>query len=1060
MSQKLTLKRSFILLLMMLSTAFLAPDALSQATNASITGKILDESNLPLVGATVTVENGATGFKTYSITSEEGNFNFQQLPLGKPYSITVSFIGYATKVRNGYALNQGDRINLEFKMSSGETELNEVIVSANNLENEIDKLGGVTSISSAQIKNLPTEGRNFTSLTSLSPLQGGGSINLGGQRRTSTNITLDGVNARNQLTAGEIGRGPYTVSIEAIREFEVVTNSYDVTQGRQAGGALNAVTKAGTNELSGSAFVYHRNDKLASQYDIRGNERTQDFYNYQWGFSLGGPIIKNKMHFFMAFDRQDAGDPVFITDINSPDDERRLGVRQDTLNKALDIVRRLYGVSDAQQVGQFSRKTVANTIFARIDWQLNNRNKLTIRNNFTDWTNPLSVNDNSNINLAEVYSDFTSRENSILASLRTAINPTTTNELKVQFQHAERAFLPNSQLPLSNIPRGIVRITSPFPTESNPNATQTRTFQFGGQRFTPETNLENQLHIVNTTYLTRGKYQFTFGSDNMLTYLETLLSNEQNGRFFFDNLQDLENFKASRYAREVPISGSPLVKQSVIDLAAFAQVEFELAKNLQTVLGVRYDVTAFTEAADYNPALDQELGIRSDNLPSDWNNIQPRLQMTWNLKGRNTDILKFGAGLFSAQPHYYAQVNNIQNSGVMLAAIDVVGALVPTPDFVSYRNDPSTVPGVPEGARTISTINTVADDFQVPSTFKANINYNKYLNDRIRVGLNVVYSNSFNNYVYLERNLVDQPVFRLENEANRGVFVPASTISSRGLTNWLESRKSKNLGRVLELNSVADATQYAVIFDLGMKLGKDGYLNASYTYNQAKDNSSYNCCVANTSTFLPVVDDSRVLSRGYSDNQFKDKVVVNAASPSWKGFIFGASLVGIGGSRYSFLVTNGSLQGDFPLNNALAYVFDPNDPATPENIREGINGILNDPNTTESAKKYLRESFGKVAERNGGENPFNATVDLRLIKNIKTIKGQSLELSADVFNFANLLDKKWGVDNDLGRSRNLYSIQGFNQTTRTYNYRVESGVGTRPINGTPWRIQLGVRYAF
>jgi hypothetical protein len=202
------------------------------------------------------------------------------------------------------------------------------------------------------------------------------------------------------------------------------------------------------------------------------------------------------------------------------------------------------------------------------------------------------------------------------------------------------------------------------------------------------------------------------------------------------------------------------------------------------------------------------------------------------------------------------------------------------------------------------------------------------------------------------------------------------------------------------------------------------------------------------------------LSRGYSDNQFKDKVVVNAASPTWKGFVFGASLVGIGGSRYSFLVTNGSLQGDFPLNNALAYVYDPNDPSTPENIREGINGILNDPNTTESAKKYLRESFGKVAERNGGENPFNATIDLRLIKNIKTIKGQALELSADVFNFANLLNKEYGVDNNLGRSRNLYSIQGFNQTAQTYNYRVESGVGVRPINGTPWRVQLGVRYAF
>lgn len=142
--------------------------------------------------ATVLVANGATGFKTYSITSEEGSFNFQQLPLGKPYSVTVSFISYVTKVRNGYTLNQGDQIKLEFKLTTGETELDEVVISANNLDNEIGKLGGVTSISSTQIKNLPTEGRNFTSLTSLAPLQGGGSINLGGQLRTSTNVALDG----------------------------------------------------------------------------------------------------------------------------------------------------------------------------------------------------------------------------------------------------------------------------------------------------------------------------------------------------------------------------------------------------------------------------------------------------------------------------------------------------------------------------------------------------------------------------------------------------------------------------------------------------------------------------------------------------------------------------------------------------------------------------------------------------------------------------------------------------------------------------------------------------
>jgi hypothetical protein len=203
----------------------------AQATNATIAGLVKDETKFPLIGATVRIENLSTGFKTYSITSETGQFIFQQLPLGKPYSVTVSFVGYNSESRTGYELNLGDRINLDFQLTMGATELNEVLISGNNLSNEIEKLGGVTSINSTQIKNLPTEGRNFTSLTALSPLQGGGGINLAGQRSTGTNVTIDGVNARNQLTNGEIGRGPYTVSIEAIREFEVVTNSYDVTQG-------------------------------------------------------------------------------------------------------------------------------------------------------------------------------------------------------------------------------------------------------------------------------------------------------------------------------------------------------------------------------------------------------------------------------------------------------------------------------------------------------------------------------------------------------------------------------------------------------------------------------------------------------------------------------------------------------------------------------------------------------------------------------------------------------------------------------------------------------------
>ena len=1047
----------FILVISLLPVGSL----LAQSTNASIVGKVNDENGDPLPGATILIKNTSTGFSTGTVSNIKGEYQVQQLPLGGPYTVTSSFVGYGDTRKTGYQLNQGDQITINFFLREAAEELEEIVITDQSLRSRMQREGNATTIGALRIKKLPNEGRNFTNLTSLSPLQGGGSINLGGQRRTSTNITVDGVNARNQLTAGEIGRGPYTISLEAIREFEVATNVYDVTQGRQSGGALNAVTKSGTNEFEGTAFVYHRNDALASDLDIRGNVRDEDFYNYQWGFSLGGPIIRDKMHFFVAYDRQDAGEPVFIADINNEADEERIGIRQDTLQRFIDVARRVYGVSDDQQVGEFGRETVANTLFTRIDWQLNDRHRLTLRNNYSDWNRPLSVFDNSDIELAESVGSFSSEENSLLISLRSNFSPNFTNEFKVQYQRAERAFAPNSQLLFSNIPRAIVAVESSFPTEDNPDATNTVDVQIGGQRFTPETNLEQQVHLVNTAYLQTGKLNFTFGTDNMITYLETLLSNEQNGRFFFSSLQDFENQNPSRYAREVPLRGLPIVKQTVLDLSLFAQMDFNPTPNISTMIGLRYDATAFLDGADYNPVLDEDLNIRTDRKPADWNNIQPRFQVNWNVGGNERDFIKFGGGIFSSQPHYYAQVNNIQNSGVLLGAVDV-SENIPTPNFVSYRNDPSTVPGVPAGVQPFSTINSVGEDFEVPSTFKANISYTRLISDRFSITVNGLISRTWNNYVYQERNLVDEPFFRIVREDNRGIFVPAGTIDENGRNNWLDSRKTERAGRVLELTSEGELEQMALIIEANYQLGQDGYISASYTANRAQDNSSYNCCVANTSTFLPVKDDPRDLNFGFSDNHFNSKLVVNFSSPSVYGFTLGATLIGSGGTRYSLHAAGAgsSLNGDFNLRNDLAYIFDPNDPSTPENVREDLLSVLNDPETTDGFKEYIQDNVGRIVERNGGVNPFAATLDLRLIKRITLFDDHGLELSADMFNFTNFLSREWGVNHNYRRRQDFLRIREFDQNTQQYGYTVNTTRGREPIGGEPWRLQLGLRYSF
>jgi hypothetical protein len=443
--------------------------------------------------------------------------------------------------------------------------------------------------------------------------------------------------------------------------------------------------------------------------------------------------------------------------------------------------------------------------------------------------------------------------------------------------------------------------------------------------------------------------------------------------------------------------------------------------------------------------------------------------MTWDVGGKNRDIVQFGAGMFSAYVINYAQVNNIQNSGTHVAAVDVTRPanpanpnLVPVPDFVSYRRDPLTAPGIPAGAPSVSTINLNDPGFQVPTVYKAHLSYNRIVNDWLRVGVNFLVSRTDNNYMYVDRNLVDAPFFRLANEANRGVFVPANSISANGQTNNVLGRKSQAVGRTLMLTNEASLRTTTMVVDASIRLPKNGNLNLSYTWNDARDNTSYNGNVANTATFRPIKTDPRDLTQiNYSDNHFRHKLVMYGVSPSVKGFTLGARFSGISGTRYSRVVAgdiNGDFVGQAGVRNDLAFVFDPTREETPQAVREGLNRILNE--TDSRAKDYIRESFGTIANRNGGENKeLIGVVDVRLAKIFKTTKTQSLKLSVDVFNFANLLNRNWGGNFNLS-NQELLNVRGVDQAGQRYTYGVNGNAGIIQKQGTPYQIQLGARYAF
>ncbi|OQP64280.1 TonB-dependent receptor [Niastella vici] len=1053
------MKKPFLTTLLFLLLASLTGLQLAaQTTQASITGTITDENRKPVHGATVLLTNESTGFTTATLTNAKGEYIFKELPLGGPYTIKATYVGYGEQKRTDYSLNQGDLLRVNISMQVTAASMNEVTVTATGQRKKTENFGAATAVSARDISRLPVNGRNFTSLIDLSPLSSGS--NLAGQLGSSTNITIDGTSAKNPTsssgTNSRIG-GPYAISMEAIREFKVVTNQYDVTYGRSGGGTVSTVTKSGTNTLSGSAFMFSRADWLSSKYDMKSARRVNDFATNQYGFSIGGPIIKNKAHFFIAWDRQDDARPLQIADIQTTADAVRLGIHPDTLSRFLGIARSKYGVANSPQTGSFDKKRHTDAAFLRVDWQLNQKNLLTLRDNYVNDRAPLGRDDNSAINLYEVYADAHAWNNSFLATLRTVVNSKFTNELKFQHLYTFEESTPGSQLPKQNIPRGIVeRVASKIDGSS-----YNTTIQLGGQRYSPEHFYNNVFQLVNNVYYNTNKFNYTFGTDIQYTHMNSLYGSEMNGRYYFTGMNNFDNLTPYRYAREVALADDPSVDQNILNAALYAQLKTQLFTGFEMTAGIRADYTNYFNKPNFNPVVFDDLGLVTNRSLGTFQ-LQPRIQFNWDINEKHRDYIRFGAGIFGSDINNYAMINNMVFDGTKVQSVDIQTD-IPKPNFPGYRNDPSTAPGKELLNRAVPTINMNGKDARIPVVYKANLSYSRFITNNLKMGVTFYTTLARNNYMYVDKNMVDDPYFRLSNEGDRGVYVPANTISASGATDWMQGRKSTRVGRVLELNSEGKVNQFAVVVDGTWRYFKDGEVSFSYTWNDSKDNTSYNGDVANTATLsLMVKDDPRNLSTmSYSDNQFRHKVVFYGTLPTFYGISVGVRYSGIGGTRYS-LAVNGNINGDFVASNDLAYIFDINDPKIAETYRTGISTILNKPEVSKSAKKYIEKSFGKVAERNGGINPFYGVWDVRVAKKFTIWKKQYVELSGDIFNVENLINKTWGASKNLGK-QNIYSLtstNGFDQTTKNYNYNVGSNTGIVTRGGNPWQIQIGVRYGF
>src|SRR5258705_11374353 len=498
----------------------------AQTTDAALLGIVRDSGGVALSGVAVTARNVSTGGQWTVASSSTGRFAFLQLPLGGPYTVTARRIGYAPDGRSGSLLTLGSRIVVDLTLRPAATELQAVLVEGERSDLRAPSMGANLRVGAEMIAAIPAVGRNFTDLTALAPTTGVQSSLLG-QRWTSTDIRIDGAQSRNMLRAGEFGAGPFTLSLEAIREFEVTSAAYDVTLGRQGGGSVRAATKAGTNEWSASVFTYYRGSGLTASSDFQGRSRAlREFSTRQWGGSAGGPIVRDRVHLFVAFDRQDSSEPLFSGAVETAADEIAAGVAKDSLARLQSILRARYGLDPTRtEIGRLDRDPVANTIFARVDWRLNDAHSLTLTNDFSGWRSPLAGGVDQPITLFEARSDYKTAENATLASLHSFLASGIQNELKVGVSTSSRRLTPNS-----TAPRGFVRIQS---TLSNGSRGDTRV-QFGGNRLAPDDSREVQLQLIDHAYLQRGNVLFTVGTDNALSTMTTYIAEAQSGLVGFN----------------------------------------------------------------------------------------------------------------------------------------------------------------------------------------------------------------------------------------------------------------------------------------------------------------------------------------------------------------------------------------------------------------------------------------------------------------------------------------------------------------------------------------------
>ena len=1073
--------------------------AYSQVTTSALAGRVVDQSGAPVVGAAVLAQHEPSGTVYGAVTNADGRYSIQGMRTGGPYSVEVNCLGYRTTNYTGVTLQLAETYNLNAQISESTEALSEAVVVAQAASKfSLEKTGAATNISNSQIAALPTVSRAITDVTRLSPYGGNGMTFSGSDGRTA-NFTVDGANFNNNFgLSKDLPGGGSPISIDAIEEVQVVISPYDVRQTNFIGGGLNAITKSGTNTFKGSAYIYHTNENMrgnAIDGDELAGARDKD-RNTTYGFTLGGPIIKNKLFFFANFEKS-----IIPTVVNrwrpsqdgkaDPDNYiSRTSVAD--MQKIADVLNASPYNYDPGSYTDYPAQESNTKLLARIDWNITDKHHLALRYNYTlnrGW-NPTNAS-SSNATQRAVQGRLSQYAMAFSNSLYSMDNKVNTFSLDLNSRLSDNLsnqFLATFSM-LDDI-RGTNSSKFPFVDILDGTGQYMPYMSFGYELFTWNNGVHNRVFNVKddiTYYL--GEHKITGGLSYEYQMADNSYMRNGTGYYRYNSLDDfLSGAMPETVALTYGYAGelNPAARVRFHKAAIYAQDEWNPTDQLKLTAGLRLEALIFDNKdlmtnnailKETEKYLGEGNGIDTGKWPTTKVQVSPRLGFTYDVFGDKSLKLRGGTGLFGGRlplvfftnmPTNSGMVQNVaavsQNSTKIDNRFDILGKFtnnfisdVPTMLQTLNEADPKRFPLniTPENGVLPTSIAAVDPKFKMPQVWKTSfaIDYSLPTSFPFTITAEGIFNKTVNAVCIKDYNMMDVEGFAtLNGPDKRHIYPEVYTHSSSSAYVLTNTPRGYGAQASLQIN--------ARPFD-----GVD--FTAAYTHTVSKELTGMPGSDANSAfTYIPTVEGPNYAplhnSQYVTPDRFFAALTINDRSNNMFSFFYETWR---GGYNYSYMYTN-DLNGD-NYNYDAIYI--------PKNIDELEFKSWDDKKRFweyVNQDSYLKNHKGEYAEAYSVYSPWVHRLDFRYTHDFKIKLGKTtntIQVNFDIKNILNLFNSSWGVSKYMnpelqsGRILKLESINAegvpvystpdaVSGTTKiwTYNHAI----------GQCWYAQVGIKYLF